>query len=105
MHAVTIRIPDNIDFAHLKLARHLDTGDIAFDWAPIEAICAASDIDPDHFKRSAEDNVVSLIVAWYRRHVAAGGAPDLVAEQLGAEVAAESVAGVAAVQQAPARLQ
>lgn len=91
--ALRIEIPASITFADLKLKRHPVTLDIGFDWVPIEAICAASNIDPDVFKRQHADNVAGLIAEWYRQHVAHGGAPDPVAEQITAEVEAEAAAG------------
>ena len=90
---VTIQIPDELDFAALKLTRDPVTLDISFDWAPIEAICKLSSIDIALFRDMPEDNVAGLIHAWYTEHRQRGGAPDAVAEQLIAEVEAESTAG------------
>ncbi len=93
-----LAIPDGVGFSDLKLTRDAATGDVSFDWAPIEAICEASGVDVRNFKECDEDNVGGLIVAWYVAHRAAGGAVDQVAEQLIAEVQAETVAGIAGVQ-------
>lgn len=87
-----LAIPDDLAFEALKLTRDPRTGEVAFDWAPIEAICEASGVDVEVFKHGPEDNVSALIVAWYRAHLAGGGAPDAVQEQLLAEVAAEDAA-------------
>jgi len=89
-----LAIPDDLAFEALKLTRDPRTGEVEFDWAPIEAICAASGVDVEVFKHGpeAEDNVSALIVAWYWAHLACGGAPDAVQEQIIAEVAAEDVA-------------
>lgn len=91
-------IPDGVFFEQLKLSRDSSTGDVSFDWSPIEAICDASGINISMFRDQDEDNVGALIVSWYNAHVAAGGARDQVAEQLIAEVEAEAVAGMAGVQ-------
>lgn len=88
-----ITIPDGVSFEQLKLSRDPVTLSVEFDWAPIEAICAASGVDPAVFKDSHEDNVSGLIHAWYMGHLANGGAPDPVQEQLHAEVEAEDWAG------------
>lgn len=102
---VGLRIPQGLRFADLKLSRHLVDGDVSFDWAPINAICEASDIDVAVFSHSDEDNVAGLIVAWYQVHREAGGEIDLVAEQLIAEVQAEGIKGQASVQNGPGTLQ
>ena len=93
MPAVRIQIPDNLDFASLKLSRNPLTLDVSFDWRPIEEICKLSNIDIAFFKEQDEDNVASLINAWYIEHRQRGGAPDPVQEQLLAEVEAEFSAG------------
>lgn len=96
-----VRIPDSIEFSALKLARDPVTGHVGFAWTPIEAICAASGIDVALFRDAPEDNVAGLIVAWYAEHRAHGGAQDLVAEQLLAEVQAEDALGAERVQAGP----
>lgn len=89
-----IQIPSDLDFSSLRLARDSD-GHVSFDWAPIEAICRASDLPPEILKEGPEDNVCSLIVAWYQAHRQQGGPTDPVAEDLLAEVQAENAAGSA----------
>lgn len=86
-----LAIPEGVEFEALKLTRDPKTGEVAFDWGPIEAICEASGVDVEVFKNGPEDNVSALIVAWYRAHRAGGGAVDAVQEQLLAEVFAEDV--------------
>lgn len=85
-------IPDDVQFADLKLTRSSD-GNVSFDWAPIERICAASGIDSASLRDGHEDNVAGLISAWYERHIAAGGAIDPAYEDLIAESLAETAAG------------
>lgn len=87
-----VTIPDSISFADLKLSRTKE-GSITFDWSPIEAICAASDIPVEILKEGPEDNVAALLVTWYGAHKQHGGDPDPVAEDLLAEVMAEDSAG------------
>ena len=88
-----IAIPQGLEFGALGLSRDPVTLDVSFDWAPVLAICEASGINPDFFRAGPEDRVAELVSAWYQVHRAGGGAPDAVAEQLAAEVAAESLAG------------
>lgn len=93
MSRVSAVIPDGIRFADLKLARNPDTGAVSFDWAPIEQICAASELAIDTLRDCPEDNAAGLIVAWYQAHRKAGGEPDAVADDLIAEVLAEDRVG------------
>lgn len=90
---VRIQIPAGLDFAQLKLSRDPVTLDVAFDWAPIEAICRESGIDIALFRDQPEDNVAGLIHHWYLEHLERGGARDPVQEMLLAEVEAEQAAG------------
>ncbi len=85
-----IRIPENLKFSDLQLARDPHTGDISFDWTPIEQICEASGIDIAVFDDEDEDALSELIIAWYQAHLASGGAPDPVQEELIAEADEES---------------
>lgn len=91
--SLRFQIPEGLDFAALQLERDPVTMDVAFDWAPIEAICALSGIDISLFREQDEGNVAGLIHAWYIEHLQRGGAPDAVQEQLLAEVQAEVLAG------------
>lgn len=93
--AAAITIPDDVRFADLKLARGAD-GMVSFDWAPIERICAASNVDIRHLRAGPEDNVTALVVAWYAEHLRHGGEPDPVQEDLLAETIAEERAGMSA---------
>ncbi|NUZ10074.1 hypothetical protein HUZ36_04710 [Pseudoalteromonas sp. McH1-7] len=87
-----ISIPTTIQFADLKLGRSAD-GMITFDWQPIFAICESSNIEPELFSQTSEDNVSGLIIQWYAAHKAAGGEPDAVAEELFAETLLEDQHG------------
>ena len=88
MHAVKIRIPTDIQFSTLRLARDPETGDIEFDADVVRDICADNDIP------FSEDIVTSLLSAWYQHHRAHGGEIDLVMEQIIAEIEAEDITGI-----------
>lgn len=92
--AVKIVIPAALDFSALHLTRDSATGNVSFDWRPIEAICQASSIDLALFRDSPEDNVAGLLVAWYAAHRVQGGDPDSVAEELLLEIAIEDAIGL-----------
>jgi len=88
MHAVKIRIPSDLPFSALRLARDPETGDIEFDAEIIRDICADNDLP------FSEEIVTSLLSAWYHHHRANGGEIDLVMEQIIAEIEAEKITGV-----------
>jgi hypothetical protein len=89
---MTIAIPEGLRFSDLKLARDPD-GHVSFDWAPIERICRVNNLDVALFQDGPEDNLASLLTAWYRAHLAADGARDPVYEDLIGEVRFEDGAG------------
>lgn len=84
-----LEFPHGLDFCALKLARHPRTGALKFDRATIERICALNNIDPHRLSRANAGTVADFIAHLYKAHRASGGAPDLVAEDLLAEVRAE----------------
>lgn len=88
-----IVIPADVTFADLKMLRDSATGDIAFDWSPIERICAASGIDIRRFREQPEDNIAGVLSMWYAQHRAAGGAPDATMDDLIAETDIEDTHG------------
>lgn len=88
----TIAIPPGLSFADLKLARDAD-GMVSFDTSVIARIEAFSGLPDGHFMGQPEDALSDLITQWYRTHLAAGGAPDPVQEDLIGEVRAENAAG------------
>lgn len=96
-HPITVRIPDNINFSDLKLARD-HAGHVSLDWSPIDAICTASGINPTVFRDMPEDNVAGLIIRWYAIHLQHGGQRDGVADQLLAEAALEDTPTAGGIQ-------
>ena len=92
MKSVTLCIPDTIEFSDLRLQREND-GSVSFEWTTIEAICSASGLDCAVFRDSPEDNLAALINTWYEHHIADGGDPDPVQEDLIAEALAEEMLG------------
>lgn len=93
LRAIRIVIPDDLTFSDLHLARDPATGDVSFDWATIERICAASGLDVATFRDAPESHVAGLLVQWYQQHLAHGGAPDPIADDLTDETVAEDAAG------------
>jgi hypothetical protein len=92
MSAATITIPDGVRFSDLRLTRDPD-GQVSFDWAPVELICAASGLDIEIFRAGPEDNVAGLLVAWYAAAREAGEPPDPVQDDLITETLLENAYG------------
>lgn len=90
---VAIGIPAGMAFSELRLARDPQTGDVSFDNAVIERICEANGLPADYFLVRPEQVISDLITSWYRSHLATGGAPDAVQEDLIAEARAEDAHG------------
>jgi hypothetical protein len=103
--SVRLRIPADVHFCDLHLARDPVTKDLLFDWEPLERICEASGIELEQLLEQRMEVLAELIVAWYEVHRKSGGEPDLVQEQMVAEVLAEEQFGLAAVQKGNDTLQ
>jgi hypothetical protein len=103
--SVHLRIPSDVHFSDLHLARDPVTRDLLFDWEPLERICEESGIELEQLVEQSVEVVAGLIVAWYEVHRKSGGEPDLVQEQMIAEVMAEEQYGSAAVQKGTDTLQ
>ena len=93
MRQLRLTIPDGVNFADLRLSRDADNGQIRFKMAPIEAICKASALDLDDIVQGPQPLVGLLITAWYEAHIARGGAPDPVQEDLMEEARLEEEHG------------
>lgn len=77
----TMTIPEELTFSDLNLAKGED-GDVVFSWQAIDAICAASGINPAVFRNLQKSDVDGLIACWYMAHRHHGGDEDQVAEEL-----------------------
>jgi hypothetical protein len=75
-------IPYGVEFGDLHLSRSQDDGLVHFEMAPIQAICEASALDLEELVLGPQPLVGLLIAAWYEVHIAQGGAPDPVQEDL-----------------------
>lgn len=87
-----ISIPADLTFAALRLARDAD-GMVSFDTSVISRIEAASGLSDGFFMGQHEGAIAELLTYWYRLHIAAGGNPDPVQEDLIAESRAEDERG------------
>ncbi|MBL8254668.1 MAG: hypothetical protein JNJ76_13825 [Candidatus Competibacter sp.] len=92
MPKIKLQIPEGIDFSDLCMAYDSD-GMVSFDWRTIEEICDANGLDSAVLLDSPEDNLAALINTWYKHHLAHGGPPDSVQEDIIAEARAEDALG------------
>lgn len=93
MRQLRVTIPEGVEFADLCLSRDMGNGQVRFKMAPIEAICEASALDLDEIVQGPQPLVGLLIAAWYEAHLAQGGAPDPVQEDLVEEARLEMAHG------------
>jgi len=98
MPQLKIRLPEDIDFASLRLSRDPLTRQISFESEPIEALCERSGIDPEIFLNGPQINLAGLLAAWYAEHLRSGGQHDPVADQVFIEAITEARYGAACVQ-------
>lgn len=92
MQAIKIVIPEELQFSDLHLARDAD-GDVFFDVHVVTRIEQASGLPDGFFMSRAEGVLSGVLIEWYGRHLAGGGARDPVADDLINEVRAENAAG------------
>jgi len=98
MPQLKILLPEDIDFASLRLSRDPLTRQISFESEPIEALCERSGIDPEIFLNGPQSNLAGLLAAWYAEHLRSGGQRDPVADQIFIEAITEAQYGAARVQ-------
>lgn len=96
---ITLRVPDDFDFAILNLKRDPVTLDVEFDTKPFIEM----GVDPE--REFNEDEISAMLISLYRLHISNGGAIDPVCEQIYAEVKAEDVHGIVNVISAPVQKQ
>ena len=97
MIGLELTIPDDFDFASLKLTRDPVTLDVEFEVDPIVEILEASRVDPWE-QLELEGQLSAILIGLYSVHLERGGAPDPVAEQVLAEFEAQDELGEERVQ-------
>ena len=92
MTEIPIRIPPDIRFADLNLARDPRTGAVSFDSAPILQIAEASGVDPLVFLNN-DEAMSTLLVEWYAHAQRQGEPPDALTLELLEEARLENLHG------------
>lgn len=78
---LTLKLPEGYTFADLKLRRCEDDA-IDLDMDLVKLICKINGLDFQKVLQNPGPVVTSLLTVWYKKHIAEGGAPDALMEEL-----------------------
>lgn len=78
---LTLKLPEGYAFSDLKLRRCADDA-IDLDMDLVRLICTINGLDFDKVCQNPGPVVTSILTVWYKRHLADGGAPDALMEEL-----------------------
>jgi hypothetical protein len=78
---LTLKLPEGYAFADLKLRRCEDDA-IDLDMDLVKLICKINGLDFDKVLQNPGPVVTSILTIWYKTHLAEGGAPDALMEEL-----------------------
>jgi len=78
---LTLKLPEGYAFADLKLRRCSDDA-IDLDMDLVKLICTINGLDFAKVCENPGPVVTSILTVWYKSHLAQGGKPDALMEQL-----------------------
>jgi hypothetical protein len=78
---LTLKLPEGYAFADLKLKRCADDA-IDLDMDLVKLICHINGLDFAKVCQNPGPVVTSILTVWYKSHLAQGGQPDALMEQL-----------------------
>ncbi|MEO7108612.1 MAG: hypothetical protein ABIZ09_19720 [Rhodoferax sp.] len=78
---LTLKLPEGYTFEDLKLRRCADDA-IDLDMDLVKLICTMNGLDFDKVLQDPGPVVTSILTVWYKSHLAEGGQPDSLMEQL-----------------------
>ena len=78
---LTLKLPEGHSFADLKL-RRCDDDAIDLDMELVRVICKINGLDFERVCQNPGPVVTSILTVWYKSHIAEGGVPDAVMEEL-----------------------
>lgn len=84
MHAdtlLTLKLPEGYSFADLKIRRCADDA-IDLDMDLVKLICQINGLDFAKVCQNPGPVVTSILTVWYKSHLASGGKPDALMEEL-----------------------
>jgi len=78
---LTLKLPEGYSFADLKLRRYaVDAIDLDMDL--FKRVCTLNGMDFERVLLNPGPVVTAVLTVWYKRHLADGGAPDALMEDL-----------------------
>ena len=78
---LTLKLPEGYTFEDLKLRRCADDA-IDLDMDLVQLICTMNGLDFDKVRHDPGPVITSILTVWYKSHLAEGGQPDALMEQL-----------------------
>ena len=81
---LTLKLPEGYTFADLKL-RRCDDSAIDLDMDLVKLICTINGLDFGKVLQNPGPVVTSILTVWYKSHLAEGGQPDALMEELKAQ--------------------
>lgn len=78
---LTLKLPEGYTFADLKIRRCEDDA-IDLDMDLIQLICKINGLDFQKVLQNPGPVVTSVLTVWYKQHLAEGGSPDALMEEL-----------------------
>jgi hypothetical protein len=78
---LTLKLPEGYTFADLKL-RRCDDDAIDLDMELVRLICQINGLDFEKVCQNPGPVVTRILTVWYKSHIAGGGPPDALMEEL-----------------------
>ena len=78
---LTLKLPEGYAFADLKIRRCASDA-IDLDMDLVKLVCTLNGLDFDKVCQDPGPVVTTILTVWYKTHLAGGGQPDPVMEQL-----------------------
>lgn len=77
---LTLKLPEGYTFADLKIRRWDDAIDLDMDL--VKLICNLNGLDFEKVCQNPGPVVTTILTVWYKSHLAGGGEPDALMEEL-----------------------
>lgn len=78
---LTLKLPQGYSFSDLKI-RRCEADAIDLDMDLVKLICHINGLDVDKVCRNPGPVVTTILTVWYKKHLAEGGQPDALMEEL-----------------------
>ncbi len=79
---LTLKLPEGYSFADLKIRRCASDDAIDLDMDLVKLICTINGLDFDKVRQDPGPVVTTILTVWYKSHLAEGGEPDPLMEEL-----------------------